>query len=365
MEIKIEKVYDTRARQYLSEVIKCYETGCYRSAIVLLNSVCLSDFFYKLQELRDIYTDTIASQIIQDIESEIEADRSSSKWERILVESIHTKMQLLDASGYTLLLHLRDYRNLTAHPILDNTSLLYQPSKELVESCIVEACNSILFKPSVFAKDIISFMSQDLDSKRKYILHDAEGFENYIEQKYLVHMSDSMATKVFRTFWKFTFYLLDQDCENNRRINFSLLDLLLHKRRVQIEQDISANCNRYQIADSKYTVAYAIYLLSFHPWIYNKLAKENVTLIKSKQSDMPFYKLISWYEHSSKTEHIVHLIEEGFYELPETGGQKEFCEKLFGDSGEKDALLKYYIAALRNAGSFVTATSITDSSFAS
>ena len=53
MDLNKERVYDSRSREYLQEVIACYDIGSYRSAIVLLNSVCLCDIFYKLQELRD------------------------------------------------------------------------------------------------------------------------------------------------------------------------------------------------------------------------------------------------------------------------------------------------------------------------
>ena len=157
MEFDINKIYDSRTKEYLQEVLACYEIGSYRSAIVLLNAVCLCDIFYKLQELRDIYSDNIAGDCLKKIEAQIAKDKTSPGWEKTLVESVFNNMSLLDSAGYTLMQHLHDYRNLTAHPVMDVSSSLYQPSRELVESCLVEAYNSILTKPSFFCKEYCGF----------------------------------------------------------------------------------------------------------------------------------------------------------------------------------------------------------------
>ena len=95
MDLNIERIYDSRSREYLQEVIACYDIGSYRSAIVLLNSVCLCDIFYKLQELRDIYSDKVAADCLIKIEDQIAKDETSSGWEKSLVESVFKNMSLL------------------------------------------------------------------------------------------------------------------------------------------------------------------------------------------------------------------------------------------------------------------------------
>ena len=95
MDLNIERIYDSRSREYFQEVLACYDIGSYRSAIVLLNSVCLCDIFYKLQELRDIYSDKVAADCLIKIEDQIAKDETSSGWEKSLVESVFKNMSLL------------------------------------------------------------------------------------------------------------------------------------------------------------------------------------------------------------------------------------------------------------------------------
>lgn len=82
MNIDLEKIYDSRTKEYFREVLACYGIGSYRSSIVLLNSVCLCDIFYKLQEFRDIYNDNVAADCLKKIEEEISKDKTSPGWER-------------------------------------------------------------------------------------------------------------------------------------------------------------------------------------------------------------------------------------------------------------------------------------------
>ena len=95
MEFDTNKIYDPRSKEYFQEVLACYKIGSYRSAIVLLNSVCLCDIFYKLQELRDIYSDNIAGDCLKKIEAQIAKDKTSPGWEKTLVESVFNNMSLL------------------------------------------------------------------------------------------------------------------------------------------------------------------------------------------------------------------------------------------------------------------------------
>ena len=95
MEFDTNKIYDPRSKEYFQEVLACYKIGSYRSAIVLLNSICLCDIFYKLQELRDIYSDKVAADCLIKIEDQIAKDETSSGWEKSLVESVFKNMSLL------------------------------------------------------------------------------------------------------------------------------------------------------------------------------------------------------------------------------------------------------------------------------
>lgn len=358
MDISIEKIYDSRTRKYFEEVLCCYENGSYRAAIVLLNSVCLSDLFYKLQELRDVYSDKSAFDIIADIEKNISQDKTSPGWEKTLVKNVFEKTQLLDSAGYTSLLHLHDYRNLTAHPVLDGSYYLYSPSKELVKSCINEVYNSILTKPSFFVKNIVQFMSDDIDSKKRYIMRNKEDFKEYIEQKYLIHMSEPMIIKVFQAFWKFVFVLNNEKCDENRLVNMNLIQLLLRKYYSQITKDLYNNMEKYELSDKEITIKYMFVLLACHPELYHLLHKNVQNLISLNIDSDDFYKFISWFKYETKQHHIQMLIDEGYTYLPYDLDKKRFITKIFEETGETDVLLEYYVHVVRKAETFSSVISI-------
>ena len=60
----IENIKIESTRNYFREVVSSYENGNYRSAIVVLYTICLSDLLYKLKEVADVDEDEKAKSII-------------------------------------------------------------------------------------------------------------------------------------------------------------------------------------------------------------------------------------------------------------------------------------------------------------
>ena len=56
-------IQDKRTAEYFSEVLSCYYSGNLRSAVVMLYATVICDLIYKLEELKDIYSDDGAKQI--------------------------------------------------------------------------------------------------------------------------------------------------------------------------------------------------------------------------------------------------------------------------------------------------------------
>ncbi len=160
-----EKIYFTKTKEYFQEVISSYSNGNYRSAVVMLYSICICDLLYKLQELKDIYNDSTAINILQTIEATRTTADDKTKWENDLIEAIRKKTELLDMQSYTNLLHLKDYRNLSAHPALNNNYELIAPTKEITIAYIINAINDIFSKPPIFIKSVFGLLTDDLDQK--------------------------------------------------------------------------------------------------------------------------------------------------------------------------------------------------------
>jgi hypothetical protein len=63
LEEAVNNVRNPRSREYISDVVSSYQSGNYRAAVVGLWTVVVCDLLWKLEELRDHFQDTAASQI--------------------------------------------------------------------------------------------------------------------------------------------------------------------------------------------------------------------------------------------------------------------------------------------------------------
>ena len=91
-----EDIYFSKTKEYFQEVISSYSNGNYRSAIVMLYTVAICDMLFKLQELKDMFNDTIAGQILAEVEKcrNENDNKSKSRWEKEFVDNVYKKTDL-------------------------------------------------------------------------------------------------------------------------------------------------------------------------------------------------------------------------------------------------------------------------------
>lgn len=347
-------IYFSKTREYFKEVMSSYTNENYRSAIVMLYSVCICDLLFKLQELNDMYNDAIAQSIIERIEREQKESKSKSSWEKILVDNIWNKTKLLDSEAYANLCHLYDYRNLSAHPALNGELNLISPKKEIVAGFIRTSLETILIKPSIFIKDITKIMSEDLNEKRGYILHDKNAFKTYIKSKYLDRMPDLMYQKIFGVFWRFTFRLINADCKNNRIVNYHLLSMMYKIRKDIIDSEIRNNPDKYEISIDDSIEQPIIYFLSNHPSVYPLLSGATKSHIETIIQGNKAYFLLSWFT-SNKSEHIKNIISNKKYIYITDTNYIDHFVKEYEDEGLLDDCLEYLIMVVGDASQYVNA----------
>lgn len=241
----IENIKDDQSKNYFREVVSSYENGNYRSAIVVLYILCLSDLLYKLKEVADVDEDEKAKNIIADV---MQKQKEGKNWEFELATQMHNKAHLLDETSWKLLNHMREMRNACAHPSYDNDWNLIQPSQEQVLSQMRFALDSILLKPAFYIDDVVDKLSNDLAEKKAYLLY-SDTFDKYIKRRYLKHLSNELFVRVFGSFWKFVFRLDNKDCNANRDINSLLLDLMYKEREDVINTYIDKNPDKFTIED--------------------------------------------------------------------------------------------------------------------
>ncbi len=324
-----ENIYSNKTKVYFQEVISSYSIGNYRSATVMLYSVLICDILFKLQELKDMYNDSKASEILAYVEkyrtSREKGSRSS--WEKEFIDKIRDETELLDLEDYININHLYDHRNLSAHPALNDNYDLIQPSKETTAANIKNALR-IFVKPPIFIKQIIGFLVEDLKEKKEIFEHDTKEFKIYLQNKYYSKMSDNMKLKTIKTFWKFCFNLPeDTECMNNLIINRRALSVLISNIPKETIEYIKNNQSSFSISQDKKCVLNAIVLLGKFKGVYDALDSTTRLVIDNYIDKDDKSKLLAWFKYSSLNKHIDYLSE---------------CKKVVYDKKYVDEMYKHY-----------------------
>lgn len=350
--IDLSKIYSPKTREYIQEVLSSFENGNYRSSIVMLYSVCLCDLYFKLIELRDVYSDQYSKDLLHRIEQKIATDKASPAWEAEIVDSLFKSSPILDTQSYALVCHLRDFRNLSAHPVLDDYSELFMPSKEIVEAYIKSAFETVLSKPALLVSNAVEVISEDLDEKKGYLLDDRDGFRKYVTNKYLNRMPEAMIKRVFKSFWKFAFVLMNEKCNDNRLINVYFLSAIYKFNKIAVETEIKAEADKYEIVENDATILMAFWLCCTEESIFSLLPDVTKALLLKYTHQNQFYRLISWFTSENKKAHVDSLIASKFDYLPTKENHLKFLFDAFKASGDLQCLYRYFISSVGTASSF-------------
>ncbi len=341
---EIEEIYFSKTKEYFQEVVSSYSIGNFRSATVMLYSVAICDILFKLQELKDMYNDTVADEILKEVDkSRNEHDnKAKSKWEKELIDNVYKKTKLLDLEAYTNLNHLYDHRNFSAHPALNENYELIAPSKETTIANIRNILKDILIKPPIFIKNIVNTLTEDLKDKNNLYENEREKLEDYLENKYFSKMSNSMKLVTMKAFWKFCFCLPeDEDCKNNAVINRLALEILIFGFQKDAFDYIKENKHLFIVANDDICHMNLIVLLSKFPKLYNELNSDTQLQIDALIQKNDQAKAISWFKHRTAKEHLEFLKSIGSVDLHINALQRMITH--YSDIGEMAPLIDFFV----------------------
>ena len=341
-----EQIYFQRTKEYFEEVERSFYNENYRSAIVMLYSVVIADLLFKLEELKDYYLDPIAEGILEDINRMRESNPKNSEWENKLIESIKDKTNIIEPYVLTNIEDLKNVRNFSAHPSLNQNNELIRPSREKTLGLIKEMLIGIFIRPPLFIKKITNNLLEDIASKKEDFLEDGEKFKKYIEKKYFERIPENMIIGIFKDIWKLTFKLDNEDCNENREINLELLIHMMQENKLKIIEDMQKEKDKYNnISDNESIAIYLVEFIYYFPEVYNYLKEENkisigVTINKNKD-----YKSIAYFTSNNVEEHIKSLQSYNF----KNKHTRELLEKKAKDEGLEYLLFDKYIEAFGNS----------------
>jgi hypothetical protein len=304
IEMVSEKIIDARTRKYFEEVLLCYNTGCFRSAVVMLWSVVVCDLLFKLEELSTAYSDPTAQSILKEIEKLRVANPKSPDWEWALVEEITKRTQLLEVGDHVNLKTLQEHRHLSAHPVLTAAEVLFAPTREIVRAHLRNTLEGVLTKPGMFGKKVFDALTEDLE-KHEAVLPDEQSLRRYLAAKYFPHFVPHVENSVFRSLWRLTFKSMDARCEKARNILFRTLCILYERRPAEIRAAMESERGYYSELQLTGTpLGYVWQFLGKHPQVFNILTDAAKTPLTATANASLTNFATAWFMSPSIPEHL-------------------------------------------------------------
>jgi hypothetical protein len=174
VDLQTEKIYSAKTKEYFEEVIKSYYSESYRSAIVMLYSIVIADLVYKIEELKELYEDKNAIEILDEITDLQNRNPNSPDWESKLIELVKEKTNLLEPADFLHLTTLQKHRHLCAHPVLTQNFELYRPNRETTRAHIRNMLEGVLVKPPLLSRKIFEDLLLNLTSVKTIIYNDTQ-----------------------------------------------------------------------------------------------------------------------------------------------------------------------------------------------
>lgn len=306
IESAIDKIQNNNTKQYFQEVYQTFVNGNYRSSSVMLYSVLICDLVYKLRDLRDIYNDSKAKKILEEIEEMQSKNPNSPDWESKLIEFIKLRTTLLESSDIVAIKSLQKFRHLSAHPVLNNADLLYSPNKETVQSLIRNILDGVLTNPPFFSSKIFDTMMADLVAIKDKIIEE-DSLKRYINSRYLKRLKEIDFSKLFRSLWKIVFISDDKNAIENREINYSVLKIFIDHNKTICVNLVKAESHFYSNVNKDEHLSRIIHLISWYPEFYKNIEESLKLLIENKINDNGDFKLIAWFVYPTLLIHIKNL----------------------------------------------------------
>jgi hypothetical protein len=239
IELSAEKIVDSRTKRYFAEVHGCYSAGYYRSAVVMLWSVVVTDILFKLDQLATAYGDPTAQAILTEIGDIRKNNPKSPEWEAELVNRVASRTDLLDHAEHSFLQSLQAHRHLSAHPVMTAGDALFSPNKETARAHIRNVLDGVLTKPPIMSRKVFDTFIEDIEQVAR-LSPGPDGLKKFLEAKYFRHFSAATFAQILKSLWRVAFKSTDPRADTNRPINAQALGVVFSNRKAELTEFIEA-----------------------------------------------------------------------------------------------------------------------------
>lgn len=299
---KIELIQNITIKAQFKEINKCIENESYRAAVVLLWSAVVLDLITKVQELSDVYGNSTATNVLEELKDEWEKNPKSPEWEKSILKDSQERLNIISLAQYNILSNLHTTRHLCAHPVKDSVWDLYTPSKNEVLYFYEYALDLAIIPAYLSQKSFEGFLD---DVAKNYAVY-GDSFSEFLETKYYRIIDERTQKYYFKNLWKFCFKLDNDDCRKNREINVkALYTLMKMKGRDFVEMEILSNKKSFSDIEltNENIVTLFIWLMMKVPYAFNFLEEttrkgvKNIVAKTSKYSTLCFFVQPSFEDH--------------------------------------------------------------------
>jgi hypothetical protein len=352
IEQSAEQIYHPKTKEYFKEVLQSYINGSYRSAVVMLYSVVVCDLIYKLKDLKELYDDDTAKDILEKVEKAQKANPNSGDWEKVLIEEVKERTYLLEPADKISIDALRQHRHLSAHPVLNQQDLLSTPNKETVRALMRNMLEGLLTKNPVMSRKVFVTILEDLAQHKNFFPNDLS-LETYIESRYLKNTNEQIINLIFKDLWGIVFNCTSKECTSNREINFRTLKILFKKYKASLLKYISENpipFNKFK-EDSQAILKRLTEFIGSNPEVYDFFEEHTKTKLKAKIKQDWSLIVRSPFLRESMEQHFdylikeMHIVQYGFFENMFYANHflnADEMKLLYSWASENDCLDKYY-----------------------
>ncbi len=185
---------------------------------------------------------------------------------------------------------------------------LHRPNKDTVRSLIRNTLDGVLTKPPIFTRKIFEEFITDLANSTDILIEESK-LRKYLESKYFSNLTPDIEAIIFKSLWKLTFRIENEECTKNRNINYKALRIIYKRNRDKINQQIVLESDYFSnISGNNEALCFLVHFLSQNDSLFAGLSDAAKIKIEHCAKNNIIGKTLGWFIKTSLEEHYNDLL---------------------------------------------------------